>query len=267
MAQNNLFGTGNALSLQINTGEVNTVYALSFTNPYINDDGLGLGVDLYKRNVDSTSLDVGPYETSTIGAGLRFLVPINETDTINYGIAAEQTDISYVLEQPRSSYINFVNDVRQRRTRLCRSRQAGRATSRDSAIFTTSGTLQRANLEVAVPPAELRYYRTQYAIQWYLPLARGERAAAAPARIGYADGYSDLPLPFYKNFYLGGIGSVRGYETASIGPKDAQGDALGGNVLLIASAEYYFPFPGLQKDKLGAPVGLHRCRCPGRHCL
>ncbi len=246
VSQNNLFGTGNALSLQVNTGQVNTVYALSFTNPYITDDGVGLGVDLYKRDVDSTSLNVGAYKTSTIGAGLRFLVPINETDTINYGIAAEQTDITTFSDSP-PQYINFVNEFGNTNTSLPLSAGWTRD-RRNSAIFTTSGTLQNANVEVAIPPAELRYYRAQYSIQWYIPVGI-ENVLQLTGKAGYAAGYNSKPLPFYKNFYLGGIGSVRGYKTASIGPQDSQGNALGGNVQLIGTAEYYFPFPGLQKDK------------------
>jgi outer membrane protein insertion porin family len=246
VAQNNLFGTGNALSLQVNTGQVNTVYALSFTNPYFTDNGLGLGVDLYKRDVDSTSLEVGSYKTSTLGTGLRFLVPINETDTINYGVAFEKTDITTFADSPEQ-YIEFVNDFGDSNTSIPLSAGWTRD-RRDSVIFTSRGTLQNANLEVAVPPGELRFYRAQYTIQWYYPLF-AENVLQLTGRAGYANGYADKPLPFYKNFYLGGIGSVRGYETASIGPKDSRGNALGGNVQVIGNAEYYFPFPGLQKDK------------------
>jgi outer membrane protein insertion porin family len=115
-------------------------------------------------------------------------------------------------------------------------------------IFTRSGSLQRINLELAAPPGELRYYRTQYEIQWYYPISI-ENVLQLSGRAGYAHGYNDKPLPFYKNFFLGGIGSVRGYDTASIGPKDENGDALGGNVLAVANVEYYFPFPGLEKDR------------------
>jgi outer membrane protein insertion porin family len=247
IAQNNLFGTGNALSLQVNTGKVNTVYALSFTNPYITDDGLGLGVDLYKRKVNSTSLsNVGAYETDTIGTGLRFLVPINETDTVNYGIAAEQTDITTFSNSPEQ-YLQFVEQFGNSTTAVPLTAGWTRD-RRDSAIFTTRGTLQNANLEIAIPPGELQYYRAQYQIQWYVPVGV-ENVLELTGKAGYANGYAGLPLPFYKNFYLGGIGTVRGYKTASIGPKDSQGNALGGNVQLVANAEYYFPFPGLQKDK------------------
>jgi outer membrane protein insertion porin family len=246
ISQNNLFGTGNALSLQVNTGKVNTVYALSFTNPYFTDEGLGLGVDLYRRDVDSTSLSVSPYITSTIGGGLRFMVPVTETDTINYGLAAEHTDIEVFATSPQR-YLEFVDTFGNENTALLAT--AGwTGDRRDSVIYTRRGTLQKVSLEVAVPPAELRFYRTQYELQWYIPVGL-ENVLQLSGRLGYADGYGEKPLPFYKNFYLGGIGSVRGYETASIGPKDSNADALGGNAVAVGNAEFYFPFPGLEKDR------------------
>ena len=147
MSQNNLFGTGNALSLQVNTGRSTRSTRCRSPIPTSPTTGVGLGVDLYKRNVDSTSLDVGPYKTSTLGAGLRFLVPITETDTINYGIAAEQTDITTFSNSPQQ-YIDFVNEFGNTNTSLPLTAGWTRD-RRDSAIFTTSGTLQNANLEVA----------------------------------------------------------------------------------------------------------------------
>ncbi len=246
VAQNNLFGTGNALSLQLNTGRVNTVYALSFTNPYFTDNGLGLGVDLYRRDVDSSSLSVSTYKTSTIGGGLRFVVPISETDSINYGVAAERTEIDTFPESAQR-YKDFVATFGNTNTSLPLTAGWTRD-RRDSVIFTRRGSVQKANAEIAIPPAELRYYRAQYEVNWYHPFGL-ENVLQLGGRLGYANGYNDKPLPFYKNFYLGGIGSVRGYETASIGPKDEVGDAVGGNVVAVANAEFYFPFPGLEKDR------------------
>ena len=99
--QSNLFGTGNALSLQVNSGSVNKVYALSYTNPYFTDDGVSLGADAYKRNVDAAALNsVTPYKTSTLGTGLRAGVPITEYDTINYGLAVERTDVETFSGSP-----------------------------------------------------------------------------------------------------------------------------------------------------------------------
>jgi outer membrane protein insertion porin family len=247
ISQANLFGTGNALSLQVNSGSVNKVYALSFTNPYFTDDGVSLGADLYKRNVDAANLNsVTPYTTKTIGTGLRLGVPITEYDTINYGLAIERTDVQTFLGSP-PQYVQFVDEFGNTNTALIGT--AGWARDgRDSAIYTTSGTLQRLNFEVAMPPAELRYYRATYRIDHWIPMGR-DYTLQLSGQIGYAHGYDQLPLPFYKNYYLGGIGSVRGYYTSSIGPKDALGNALGGPTMTTASGEFYFPFPGLQRDK------------------
>ncbi len=246
VSQNNLFGTGNAMALQLNTGKVNTVYAVSFTRPYFTDNGVGLGIDLYKREVDASTLAVSNYATDTIGAGGRLSVPINETDTINYGLAAERTKID-LFEESSQRYRDFVDEFGPENTALLATAGWSRD-KRDSAIYTRSGTFQKASLELAVPPGELRYYRGQYEMQWFLPVGR-ENVLQLTGRIGYADGYGDKPLPFYKNFYLGGVGTVRGYETASIGPEDENGDSIGGSRMALVSAEFYFPFPGLEKDR------------------
>jgi outer membrane protein insertion porin family len=246
VSQNNLFGTGNGLALQLNTGNINTVYALSFTRPYITDDGMGFGIDLYRRDVDATDLSVSTYATSTLGLGMRFSVPITETDTINYGLAAERTTIE-LGDDPAQRYVDFVDEFGEDNTALLATAGWSRD-KRDSVIYTRRGTLQKLTLEVAVPPGELRFYRTNYEIQWFIPVRR-ENVLQLSGRIGYADGYDAKPLPFYKNFYLGGVGTVRGYETASIGPKDENGDALGGPALLVGNAEFFFPFPGLEKDR------------------
>ncbi len=247
VSQSNLFGTGNAVSLQVNSGAINKVYALSFTNPYFTDDGVSLGWDIYQRNVDSTSLSgVTPYKTSTTGTGLRAGVPITEYDIINYGLAVERTHVETFPNSPQQ-YINFVDEFGSTTTALITTAGWSRD-GRDSAIYTRSGLLQRLNFEVAVPPADLRYYKSTYKADYWIPVGH-ENTLQLSGQIGYADGYGGKPLPFYKNYYIGGIGSVRGYETSAIGPKDSNGNALGGQSMLVANVEYYFPMPGLEKDK------------------
>ena len=246
VSQNNIFGTGNALSFQVNTGSVNRVYSLSYTNPYFTDDGVSRGFDIYQRDVDASSLSVGSYNTSTTGAGLRFGVPVTEYDTVNYGLAYERTKIGLLPDTPQR-YVDFVNEFGEETDTILGSVGWARD-KRDSVIYTTSGTFQRITAEVGLPGADLTYYRTNYQHQWYYPLTR-EYTLHFNGQIGYADGYDNKPLPFYKVFYLGGVNSVRGYETASIGPKDSNGDSLGGSRLLMANFEFLFPFPGLGKDR------------------
>ncbi len=250
IAQQNLFGTGNAMTLQMNTGRINKTIALSFTNPYWTIDGISMGWDIYQRNVDPTSLSVATYKSSSIGAGLRFGYPIAEDDRINFGLAVDQTTIK-VYDTSPAPYINFVNSFGDTARSLVAT--AGWARDRrDSFLYPTSGVYQRASVEVATQVLDMRYVRGSYQHQYWIPFGGGY-ALMLNGDVGYAHGYDGRDLPFYKNFYAGGIGSVRGYQQSTLGPHytDTNGyvRALGGNRRAIANAEYYFPMPGSGKDK------------------
>ena len=246
ISQSNIFGTGNALALQLSTGSINKVYSLSYTNPFYTDDGVSRGFDIYKRDVDASSLAIASYNTSTLGTGVRFGVPVTEYDTVNYGLALEQTEIGILQDTPQR-YIDFVNEFGEKSNTVLATVGWARD-KRDSVIFTTKGSFQKFSAEVGVPSGDLTFYRTNYQHQWYYPLTK-EYTLLLNGQIGYADGYDQKPLPFYKVFYLGGVNSLRGYETATIGPKDSNGDSLGGSHMMLANVEFLFPFPGLQKDR------------------
>ncbi len=246
LAQQNIMGSGNALSFTINSGSVNQTYALAYTNPYYTDDGVSRGFDLYRRDLDSTSLSVSPFTTSTTGLGVRFGVPITEFDRINYGLAYEKTDIGVFADSP-PRYIDYVNEFGDV-TDAYPLTVGWSRDKRDSVIYTTAGTVQRLNGEVSVPLGDLSYYRLTYQLQWYYPLSK-KLTLLTEGRVGYADGYNNQSLPFYKNFYAGGVNTVRGYATATLGPKDVNGDALGGSRQVIGTMELLFPVPGLDKDR------------------
>jgi outer membrane protein insertion porin family len=250
IAQQNLFGTGNAMTLQMNTGRINRTIALSFTNPYWSIDGVSMGWDIYQRNVDPTSLSVATYKSSSIGAGVRFGYPIAEDDRINFGLSVDQTTIK-VYDTSPAPYISFVNTFGDTARSLVATAGWGRD-RRDSFLYPTSGVYQRASVEVATPVLDMRYARASYQHQHWFPFGGGH-ALMLNGDVGYAHGYDGKELPFYKNFYAGGIGSVRGYQQSTLGPRytDSSGyvRSLGGNRRAIANAEYYFPMPGGGKDK------------------
>lgn len=248
VSQNNVFGTGNRLSAQINSGSVNTVYSLSYTNPYYTINGVSLGYDLYRRDVDATSLsDVSPYKTSTYGAGARFGLPINERDFISLGLTYEQTSITTYSNSP-VQYTTFVRDFGSDNDTLRLDSSWARDT-RNSYLFPTKGLMQRAAAEVGTPGGSLRYYKLTLQHQQYFPLSKSF-TLMLNGELGYGEGYgSHTTLPFYKNFYAGGNSSVRGFKTGTLGPKDINGDALGGNERVVGNVELYFPLPGLKDDQ------------------
>ncbi|WP_333840118.1 outer membrane protein assembly factor BamA [Pelomicrobium sp.] len=246
ISQNNFLGTGNALSLQVNSGKVNTVYALSFTQPYWTVDGVSRGFDIFKRDVDSTSLDVGSYKTSTLGFNFRLGVPVTADDTVLFGLGAENTEVSVFPDSPQR-FVDFVNTFGKSNTNFPFT-VAWQRDTRDSAFFPRSGRFQRAGAEVSIPVGDLQYYKLSYQHQWFMPLGR-TWSLLLRGEVGYGDGYNDKPLPFYKNFFAGGINTVRGFETGSLGPRDVNDEALGGNTLVVGSVEVFFPFPGFRDDK------------------
>jgi outer membrane protein insertion porin family len=246
VSQNNAFGSGNALSIGLQTGRINRVLTLSYTNPYWTDDGVSRGFDLYSRRFNPSILRTANYVTNTDGGGVRFGIPISELDSINLGLALENTDIE-VFTNTAKRIVDYVRDFGS--TNLGTIGTVGFARDgRDNTITPTSGRYQRAIAEVALPGFDLQYYKLTYQLQQFYPVSR-DTVLQIGGSVGYADGYGDRPLPFYKNFYAGGVNSVRGFSTFAIGPRDEFGLAIGGSKQMLANIEYYFPFPGAGKDR------------------
>ncbi len=246
VTQANLFGSGNFLSTQINTGRINRVFSVSFTNPYYTDDGVSRGFDFYKRNVNATSASLSQFTSDTLGTGIRFGIPIKEDESISYGLTAERTTLGLTTISP-PRYADFINAFGATTTTLTGTAGWTRDT-RDSAIDTTAGTVQRIIAEVTLPVLDLQYYKLSYSHQWFYPV-KENITLMLNGQVGIGGGYSGQELPFFKNFFAGGIGSVRGYDSNSLGPRDLNDLSLGGNRRVVGSSELFIPFPGIGKEK------------------
>ena len=246
ITQSNLFGTGKSLSLQINNSQSNQVYSVSYSNPYYTDDGVSRGFDIYQRNLDTTSTATSPYKSYTSGAGIRFGLPIGEDEFMHYGLSAEQSTYELTSLSP-ITYQNSVNIFGSTTNNLLGSVGWSRD-SRDSAIYPTDGKVQRAVLETTLPVSDQRYYKLTYQHQKFFPISK-DVALSVNGNAGVAGSYDDNPLPFNKNFTAGGVASVRGYYANSIGPRDVNGNYLGGDRSLVTNMELLFPMPGYDKEK------------------
>ena len=245
ITQANLFGTGQHLSLGLNTSKVNRNLGLSWTEPYWTINGVSLGFDIYNRRFDAGQLDLGNYITETYGAGVRVGFPITDLDRINFGLTPERTSIELFADSPQR-YKDFVAQNGSDPWALIGTVSWGRD-SRDSATWPTSGQTQRLFLEVALPGADLKYWKASYQHAWYVPITR-DITLKLNGELGYADGYGDGTVPFYKNFYTGGVYSVRGFQTSTLGPRDLNGP-LGGTRKVVGNVELLFPIPGLGLEK------------------
>jgi outer membrane protein insertion porin family len=263
VSQNNLFGTGDQLALQLNSGKINKTYSLSFTDPYFTQDGVSLGYDLYRRDMNTSSLTtVADYSTSTIGLGLRLGIPVTELDTVSLGASVEQVRLNLAATAP-NVYFQYANSYDQNcpavsgtacslTTQSLRVESGWARDSRDSLLYPTKGSYQRVFAEMGTPVGDLEFYKLNYQYQWLTPISH-DVSLLLNGEFGFGSGYGGKTLPLFRNFYAGGIGSVRGFDSGTLGPKasNTAGStfSVGGSKRLVGNAELLFPFPGAGTDR------------------
>ena len=250
--QNNFLGTGNRVSAQVNTGKVNTTYSLSYTDPYFTPDGVSRGFDVYRRDVNTSSLRIANYSTSSYGAGVRFGIPLNERDAFNFGLAGDFTQVDLTVQSP-TQYKKFCANSTGCSSNSVVATAGWIHDSRDSILYTNNGVLQKLSGEVSLPVLDLQYYKIDYKHAWFKPVFK-DVTLMLNGEIGYAESYGNKNYPFFKNFFMGGVNSVRGYSNGSLGPRDIDPTtnvsfAVGGTKRLLGNAELFMPVPGLKDSK------------------
>ena len=244
--QDNAFGSGNYLGINVNTSRYNQTFVVSTTDPFYTPDGISRTFELYQRTTRPYFMDLNSYSLVNKGTGVRFGVPVTERDTVFLGVNVEQTAINPGTYLP-NAYIDFAQKFGYNSTSIPVS--AGWAQdSRDSALVPTRGALQRVNADVSFM-GDVRYVRSSYQYQQYFPLTK-KYTLAFNTDVGWGQGLSGRDYPIFKNFYVGGLGSVRGFQQATLGPSDpVTGAYLGGSKKVVFNAELNTPFPGAGNDK------------------
>ncbi len=249
ISQDNIFGSGNSLSLQLNTSSINRTAVLSHTDPFWTKDGISKTTSLYyRRTTPYEGNDTyGDYRNTALGAGLNFGVPISEYDRILMGVNFEHNELSKL--SPLYTPLAYQDYVREygKSTNSFIFNLGWSKDTRDSAIAPNRGYMTTLSGDLST--MDLRYYMLHASHQHYLPLSRSITLALNGA-VDWGNTYGSKSFPVIKNVYAGGIGSVRGYEGASLGPRDTlTGDYLGGSRRMIANAQLYLPFPGATRDR------------------
>ncbi len=251
--QENVFGSGNYLGLDINTSSFNRQLVLSTVNPYFTPDGVSRSVDFYYRTTTPYTEQGGDYRLITPGMSIKFGVPFSEQDTVFFGVGVEQTRIEPGTGLPLA-YQDYATTFGDSSVSLPLTIGWARD-GRDSALVPTRGRLQRFNTELSVA-GDTRYFKANYQIQQYIPLSK-QYTVALNAELGYGRGFGGKPFPIFKNFFGGGLGSVRGFDQGTLGPTSpilsgiSAGEEvnIGGNRSVALSAEFIMPFPGAGNDR------------------
>ena len=244
----NLFGSGRELKFKVNQSSIEQVYEVAYTNPYFTKEGISLGYFVEYENIDTAETTSADYESNSSLFGVRTKIPVTEFNSLDLSLGFEQLELEGTTTTP-TEYSLFITDHPSSENLIL----SGGVTkdTRDSIFFPQKGYLRRALFAFTGPGSDLEYYKVTLRGRWYRPL--GDNLTLNIRGVaGYGDGYGDLDkLPFFRNYYVGGTGTVRGYSPRSLGPRasDSLDDSLGGSKRINATTELYFPVPGLDDSK------------------
>jgi outer membrane protein insertion porin family len=242
--QENIFGSGNYLGLEINTSKSYKTLVISTIDPYFTIDGISRSLDIYYRTTQPINSQGEEYKLVTPGASVRFGVPFSEYDTVFLGVGVERTEIRG--SNLPLSYANYQAEFGETSSSVPLTLGWSRD-SRDSALVPTSGRYTRINADWA-PLGDAQYLRINLQGQQYIPLTR-QFTFGVNAEIGYGKGLGGRPYPIFKNFFGGGLGTVRGFDQGSLGQVDVIGAYIGGNRRFNMNNELYLPVPGANADR------------------
>ncbi len=267
VSQNNFLGTGNSASLGLTRSTYQSRYNIGFTDPYFTSDGVSLGYNAFYSKTDYNTYyndGVSYYAINSFGLGANLGYPINETSRLSFGLSAQRDSI-----EPGTYSADEIYDFVEREGKEFTNFKASLGWSESTlnrGILATRGHSQNLNLTVTVPGSDLSFYKVDYTGQTYLPVT-SETTLRLHTKLGYGNGYGSTDgLPFYETYSAGGEGTVRGFQSGTLGPRntpatgtyaragqayysDRDTDALGGNILITGGVEYLFPVPFVKENK------------------
>ena len=262
LSENNFLGTGKKVTVAVNRSTYRNSLNLSFTEPYFTVDGVSVGYSIFARETDYDQINVSSFSTNSKGANVNWGYPLSETDRIGFGFGYESLGIQSGYYS--SGVIRDFIDKNGNEFDVFNANLSWSRSTLNRGMFATRGTSQRLGLNLALPGSDMEYYKATYKGQYLRGLTRS-LTLKLRTDLGLGESYGDTTqLPFFKNFYGGGFGSVRGFERNSLGPQDRpciiqednscsapenyMPDPIGGNVQIEFGAEIIFPMPFI-KDK------------------
>jgi outer membrane protein insertion porin family len=265
-ADSNFLGTGERISVDLNSGRFSKVYGISHTNPYTNIDGVARTVSLTYRDVTQFVSASSDFSSESFAIGVDYGYPITEFQGLRIGFSAQRSSLitgEGSAEQARS----WVRTNGDYRVQIVPEQDFGGGfvipgttldttqfdafdltigwsyDSRNRALFADRGVRHSLALSYALPFSDVQYATINYDYLQLIPIV-GRWTAAFAAELGYSQELGDTtaPPPF-RNFFAGGPDTVRGYRESRLGPKDSFGNPYGGNLKVTARAELIIPTP------------------------
>lgn len=259
--QDNFLGTGKRVGASFSNSRINTIYRISYLNPYTTINGISRNTTIFYRETDAEAANLSRYIVDAYGANLIYGYPLSEYLRIQWGAEFDNTalEVTDFTANEIRDFILFNGDAHK----SYRLVSGLRHDTRDRGIFATRGHLQGLGVEVTLPFSDLNYYKVFYRHKWLIPLP-SRFVFSLEGNVSYGDGYGDNDkLPFYENYTAGGPTSVRGFEDNTLGPLDSEGYPFGGNFRVLGNAELFFPLGDIKSARFSTFVDVGNVFAPG----
>ena len=246
LTQENLMGTGQALSINVNTDRANTVYSVSHTDPYHTVDGISRTLSASFRKRDAAQEEIANYLSNSWGLNLTYGIPMSEVNTLRLGIGFNAIDLR-VGVSPSLDVVEFIAKNGNEFDNFSLIASYSHDT-RNRTVFATRGSAQTLASNATIPGSDLEYYKVSYDTKFYFPMTQS-LTLLLHSDLAYGDGYGDTDeLPFFERYFAGGLRTVRAFNTNSLGPRDLlSNDPIGGNLRVVGGADVIFPIPFMEK--------------------
>jgi outer membrane protein insertion porin family len=276
VTQNNFFGTGDKVGVTAQQSSFLKRYEFSYFEPYLTTDGIGIGYDFHHTEFDAGEDNLASYFTNSDAFDMYFALPITESDTINAQLGVSKTGVSTFEGLTPQTFIDYIDTLGHHTFHTWETTFSWAHDTRNRYWNPTRGSLQQVSLDIALPGSTVEYYTLFYRFGQYLPLT-DRFTFYSHFTLGYGDTwrtpdanpdpgmdparYADLSgLPFFRNFYAGGVSDVRGFRDNTLGPRLSFNDItcpttipsclvpVGGAFKTVGSAELIFPTPFVKED-------------------
>jgi outer membrane protein insertion porin family len=246
--ENNFLGTGNHFSLAISNSSFQKKMSFTYLDPYFTSSGVSVGYGMFYSKFNNANFNTAQYSNDSYGGSLTFGVPITETDTVGLTVGVDTKKIQTIVGTTPQVLVDYLDAVGHFTFKTWSADLSWASDSRNSFFAPTRGTYQRLGIQIALPGSTQEYYKLSYSFERYWPLSSWFVLRTA-ADLGYGKGYGNARtngLPFFENFYAGGVNSVRGFRDNTLGPvafapASNFPQPLGGSIKTVGSLETYFP--------------------------
>ncbi len=236
--EKNILGTGNVLNASLISSKAVKEVSFSFEDPYFNEEGHNISYGFFNKKLDASNLELEDYKIDQTGVSIGYGIPLTETTRLNSKITTSIIDITCGATFKSAGYEQSQcasTDKNEVKANMNWSNN-----TLDNYLYPTIGTKNYVGLDLSIPPGDFRYYKFNASHKSYYPIGN-DMTFSLKGNVGIAGGHSGKKLPFFKRYFGGGSGSVRGFNFNSLGSKYPNSKPKGGEVSLYSSASVISP--------------------------